>query len=219
MWKITNVALGMLVVTGPPSAGCSSDVDGGAPGNSGSSNGAEPSPSGGASGSSGTMAGDGPKGPNAKGSGGIAADCANGDEGEVVPTSPSELNAWLQQRAYTCWARESMVHDSTGPHGGKVKVFLNAALDTSMKERGEHEHPAGAVAVKELYGSGTETVTGWAVGVKSRASSDGGEGWYWYEVFSTAPGATGAIEGQGNALCSNCHAAGKDFVLVDYPLR
>lgn len=145
---------------------------------------------------------------------GIPADC-KGDEGGAVPTDPTALQTWLATGRYQCWAHESVKHPSGGPHGGDVQTYLNAALDASMKGAGEH--PAGAVAVKELYSSGS-VVTGWAVGVKTQATSDGGRGWYWYEVFGTQPGAN-TIEGQNEAICTNCHKAGKDFVLVPYPLR
>ncbi|MBS2018101.1 MAG: hypothetical protein JST00_34840 [Deltaproteobacteria bacterium] len=155
-----------------------------------------------------------PSTPAPEGGAGIPADC-KGDEGGAVPTEPTALQAWLATRRYECWARESAKHPSAGPHGGDVRTYLNAALDASMKGTGEH--PAGAVAVKELYSSGA-TVTGWAVGVKTQAASDGGKGWYWYEVFGTQPGAN-TIEGQNEAICTNCHKAGKDFVLVPYPLR
>jgi hypothetical protein len=150
-------------------------------------------------------------------SSGLGADCAGGDEGGPVPAAPGALNEWLQRRAYICWARESRVHPSAGPHGGNVRVYLNRALDDSLRTSGSH--PSGSVAVKELYGSGTSTLTGWAVGVKTQADSAGGRGWYWYEVFQPTPGATGAIEGQNRAICSNCHSGGDDFVLVPYPLR
>lgn len=61
-------------------------------------------------------------------------------------------------------------------------------------------------------------MTGWAVSVKTQASSASGQGYYWYESFGVTPGAS-TIEGQGVALCVNCHSAGKDYVLIPYPLR
>ena len=149
------------------------------------------------------------------------SDCAHAEHAEPAPTTPSALNAWLQQKTYRCWAKESEIHPSDGPHGGNVRVFLNETLDRSLRSTdASTEHPQGSVAVKELWGSGTTALTGWAVGVKTAATSDGGAGWYWYEVFSTAPNASGAIEGQNKPLCSGCHASGgRDFVLIAYPLR
>lgn len=149
------------------------------------------------------------------GAGGVPASCA-GDEGGTVPTSAVPLQAWLAKRAYRCWAHESVQHKSTGPHGGEVKAFLNAKLEGSMK--GTAEHAEGAVAVKEFFATGGTEVTGWAVLVKTQASSASGQGFYWYETFGTTPGAS-TIEGQGKALCVGCHSGGKDFVLTPYPLR
>ncbi len=111
---------------------------------------------------------------------------------------------------------KSIVHASTGPHGGNVRTYLNAKLEASMKAGGTHTKDAASV--KELYGSGTTTVTGWAVMVKTQDASASGQGFYWYEVFSTQPGA-GALEGQGKKLCVDCHAGGKDYVLAPFPLQ
>jgi hypothetical protein len=72
--------------------------------------------------------------------------------------------------------------------------------------------------VKELYGNGTTTVTGWAVAVKTGVRSDDGAGWYWYEVLSTRAGASPVADGNGVSLCTGCHAGGKDYVLTP-PLR
>jgi hypothetical protein len=149
---------------------------------------------------------------------GIAASC-NGDEGGVVPANAKDLNAWLQKRAYKCWAHESAPHTSAGPHGGKVQTYLNAALDGSLAKSGEH--PQGAVAVKELYGSDPASgITGWAVGVKTQAASAGGDNWFWYEVFTSAPSDTAPYASLGASICKNCHAGSDhDFVLTTYPLR
>lgn len=150
---------------------------------------------------------------------GVAADCANGDEGAVAPvTSGAELNAWLQMKTYSCWARESQVHASTGPHGGNVRTYLNKTLASSLAG-GAAENAEGSVAVKAFFGNGKETVTGWAVGVKTQSSSANGQGWYWYEIFNASPGAAAAAAGQGTSLCSNCHRGGRDYVLTPFPLR
>jgi len=189
----------------PSSSGSSSSSTGGTSGTQGTSSGS--SGTSGASGTSGTS--------GTSTSAQVPANC-NGDEGGPVPSEPNALGAWLRTGKYKCWTHESAKHPSTGPHGGDIQTYLNASLDASMKGTGEH--PQGAVAVKELYSSGT-TVTGWAVGVKTQAASAGGAGWYWYEVFGTQPGAS-TIEGQNKSLCTNCHAAGgRDFVLIPYPLR
>lgn len=134
----------------------------------------------------------------------------------AVPTEPAALQAWLAARSYEEWQAERAPHPSSGPHGGKVRTFVSASLAGSLAAG--VDHPRGAAAVKELYGSGAE-VTGWAVSVKLADDSADGDGWYWYEVFSTAPGAPADYAGVGLDLCSDCHVAGEDYVLIPYPLQ
>lgn len=136
--------------------------------------------------------------------------------GDAVPSAPAALLEWLRARSYASYRGESSVHASSGPHGGNVRTFVNAKLAASLDASGEH--PEGSVAVKELYGSGTTDVTGWAVMIKTQPESAAGAGFYWYEVFGTEPGAS-AIEGQGKGLCVDCHAGGRDFFLTPFPLR
>lgn len=98
-----------------------------------------------------------------------------------------------------------------------MRTFLSPGLLASLQQ-GDSAYPKEATAIKELYGSGN-SVTGWAVGIKLANDSDGGRAWYWYEVFSTQPGARPAFVGRGLPLCSNCHRDGRDYVLTPYPLQ
>lgn len=137
----------------------------------------------------------------------------------AAQAAPSDFRQLLQTRAYAGWQKESKVHRSAGPHGGNVRTYFNDALFASLSS-GAKEHPKGSIAVKELYSSGTETVTGWAVMEKTEDSSNDGSGWYWYEIFSTEPNAGGTIEGQGKSLCVSCHeGSSRDFVLAPFPLQ
>jgi len=114
----------------------------------------------------------------------------------------------IRSRAYLAWQKESKVHPSTGPHGGNVRTYVNDSLFASLSA-GSTEHPKGSIAVKELYGSGTSEVTGYAVMQKND------DGWYWYEDFGG-----GAIEGQNRALCVNCHSGStRGLVLAPFPLQ
>lgn len=133
-----------------------------------------------------------------------------------VPLEASALHTYLRGGTYRQWVGESQLHPSTGPHGGRVRTYLSPGLLASLTS--SSAHPKDAVAIKELYGSGT-TVTGWAVGAKLQADSSNGAGWYWYEVFSVQPGAQPAFSGRGLALCSNCHSSGRDYVLTPFPLQ
>ncbi len=133
-----------------------------------------------------------------------------------VPLDAAALHEYLRGGAYRQWAGESAPHRSTGPHGGDVRTFVSPGLSASLQAGAAH--PKDATAIKELYGSG-DSVTGWAVGIKLAGDSDGGKAWYWYEVFSTQPGASPGFAGQGLPLCSNCHRDGRDYVLTPFPLQ
>ncbi len=69
-------------------------------------------------------------------------------------------------------------------------------------------------AVKELFGMG-ETVRGWAVSLKLDGTSAGGSRWYWFEYFDGRV----VADARGAPLCAGCHAAGRDFVLIPWPLQ
>lgn len=134
-------------------------------------------------------------------------------DASLPPTEVAALRAWLQAGSYLDWSAESGPHPSAGPHGGKVRTFLNPALFASLSAA-DVQHPAGAAAVKELYFSG-ETVRGWAVMVKQQADSDRGRGWYWFEDF----GSGNPFAGVGLGACTGCHSAGRDFVRIPFPLQ
>jgi hypothetical protein len=139
------------------------------------------------------------------GDGGVVAE-------ELPPTNAAELRTWLEAGMYTSWAAESGPHDSTGPHFGDVRTFVNAVLDASLRD-GNTEHPMGSASVKELYGSGA-SIRGYSVMVKTEAGS-GGARWWWYERFNASTYAAS----QGDANCVPCHSAGRDHFLSPYPLQ
>ena len=129
------------------------------------------------------------------------------------PTRRGELGEWLEAGSYLGWAAESAPHPSSGPHFGNVRVYVNDRLLDSL-QRGLASHPSGAATVKELYASGT-ALLGWSVMVKVQDDSDGGRGWYWYERFND----TQYANGRGEGLCTGCHAAGRDFIRIPFPLQ
>jgi hypothetical protein len=120
---------------------------------------------------------------------------------------------WLEAESYSAWTAESAIHDSTGPHFGNVRTFINTALHESL-EAGNTEHPMGAAAVKELYGMNGANIRGWSVMVKTEAGS-GGARWWWYERY----GQTTYAASQGDDGCVPCHEAGTDHFLSPYPLQ
>lgn len=147
----------------------------------------------------------------------VVHDAASEQPSVDVPTEPARLQAWLVAGHYKAWAHESKAHPSEGPHGDAVKTFLSPSLAASLAKGGDH--PRGVVAVKELYTGKKLAHTGWAVSVKLEPQSDSGRKWYWYEVFSTKPGAKPAYAGIGEELCRECHeGGGTDQVLIGFPL-
>lgn len=132
----------------------------------------------------------------------------------TTPTSASELEAYLPSRPYADWPAESAAHQSTGPHGGRVRTWLSPTANASLTA-GNSTHTFDSVLVKELYGSNTDgTLIGYAVMVKIKEGA-ADDSWYWYESFTNGA----KYEGVGLALCANCHRAGRDFVLTPFPLQ
>lgn len=134
--------------------------------------------------------------------------------GETPPPLGGEaLKKWLEAGHYKSWKAESVIHDSEGPHFGRVRAFLNPALFDSMTANND-DHPVGSVAVKELYENGDE-VKGWAVAIKNTLQEGGGSNWYWYENYKDET----IEDGQGVFLCKACHFPGQDYVLTPFPLQ
>jgi len=151
------------------------------------------------------------------GTGAGTAGQGGGASTDVPPTEQNAIFEWLKAGSYAGWSAESGPHPSAGPHGGEVRTFVNPALLGSLTA-GDAAHPKGAAAVKELYGSG-DTITGWAVSLKTADDSAGGQGFYWYEVLSTTDPSSPVAAGNGVPLCFGCHAGGADHVLTPFPLQ
>jgi hypothetical protein len=141
---------------------------------------------------------------------------AHAEVGDLPPTEGVALLKWLQAGSYRKWPKESAPHRSMGPHKVLVITYLNATLDRSLEAKAA-THPKGSAAVKELLDE-VGKLAGWAVSVKSSVESEGGKGWYWYELFGTTSSGSVVSQAHGEPLCSGCHARGRDFVLISHPL-
>jgi hypothetical protein len=146
----------------------------------------------------------------------LVAPPAHAQAGDVPPTEAAALLTWLQSGAYKAWPKESAPHRSMGAHQTLVLTYISPALDKSLGGKAP-THPKGAAAVKELLDAGGK-LTGWAVSVKTSADSDGGKGWFWYEILGTTAGSQMVANGPGVPLCVGCHARGRDAVLTEHPL-
>lgn len=145
----------------------------------------------------------------------LAASSALAQTAATPPTESAALLKWLQAGRYKAWPKESAPHRSMGPHQALVITYLSPALDQSMTAKST-SHPRGSAAVKELLDA-TGKPSGWAVSVKTAAASDGGKGWYWYEILG-ASGGNVVAQANGVPLCVGCHARGRDFELIPHPL-
>lgn len=132
----------------------------------------------------------------------------------AIPQDELKLLDWLRAGHYKSWQAASARVQSQGPHFGNVRTYFNDALATSHGANAP-DHPAGAAAVKELYGPDGDTVRGWAVSIKLEADSADGANWFWYETYSNVVYANSA----GAPLCVGCHRGGRDFVLVPLQLQ
>jgi hypothetical protein len=143
-----------------------------------------------------------------------AGTAALGQNDDVPPLKRKRLLAWLQEGSYRAtYVAEPAVHPSGGPHGGNVRTYYNSILVEDLAA-GRTTFRRGATMVKELYFSGTDEVVGYAVMSKVRRRSGAeGQGWLWLESFD---GVNADFFGRGVRLCSDCHAAGTDFLLSPF---
>lgn len=147
---------------------------------------------------------------------------------QAPPTGRTAIDSWLTAGSYKAWTCEPGVHASRdpSPHGFN-RICSNDVI--SGAATGTTEWPQGAAAVKELYASMTATTPiGFAVYLKTAATSAGGANWYWYEhvpADSAVPhDANGTVAdgagGSGTAMtiCVGCHvAAGTDAAHTPSP--
>lgn len=134
-----------------------------------------------------------------------------------VPVDKTKLFAYLKSGAYKQFKyQESEKHPSAGPHtqlGLPVQVYYNDKISASIKAKNE-QHPVGSAIVKEMFDA-ENVLAGWAVMVKTEPKSDGGKGWFWYEVTSTTDKDALAAIGNGVPGCQSCHTVGSDMVRSD----
>jgi hypothetical protein len=146
-----------------------------------------------------------PKGPNPQ-----------GDAQTPPSTNGDDVEAWLEKGEYKRWACEKQEHPQmkVSPHG--YNLVCSNDLAAGFAGDVTDERPVGTASVKELYDDASKLV-GYAVGVKVKATSDAGGGWYWYERISgpdnkkTVPADGLGDTGTAKSICTACHsAAGAD---------
>lgn len=147
-------------------------------------------------------------------------DGAPGDAQTPPTTNGADVEAWLEKGDYKKWTCETAEHSQlkVSPHGHN-RVCSNDLASNFTGGIGD-ERPVNTASVKELYDDASKLV-GYAVGVKIRAQSAGGDAWYWYErvpLDSAAPHDKNGVvadglgrKGAANSICVGCHTgAGSD---------
>ena len=141
-------------------------------------------------------------------------------------TGGAAVEAWVKDGSYKGWKCEPSVHPSRNPSPhGMNRICSN---DLTAAFTGTGERPLGSAGVKELYDATGKTIVGVAVYVKTKATTDGGSSWYWYErvpLESEAPhDAKGVVadglgaSGPAKEICVGCHAgAGSDAAHTPTP--
>lgn len=135
--------------------------------------------------------------------------CGNGAGGDaeveaLTQTVQDELDA-----GYEGWGQladfEGIV-ESESVHGSHVQMWFNDdALGTIEAAAGE-DLPAGSMIVKQGYNDADGT----DLGNLTVMYKDADFGWFWY-----SESADGEVLEAGDVdMCSGCHSAGQDMVLV-----
>ncbi len=147
------------------------------------------------SGDPGTEDGDGP------------ADDGGPATGALPKRDAASVAAWLSTGEYLTWRCEDASHPARPGSGhSRNRICSNEQIATTPAGT---VFPVGAATVKELL-DGSDAILGYAFMEKS-GPSDGGRGWYWYEVIGSSTYAAS----YGSSLCSGCHrGAAHDFVFT-----
>jgi hypothetical protein len=129
-------------------------------------------------------------------------------DGAVMGTRTAASTAkWLATGEYLTWQCEEATHPARPGSGhARNRICSNDLLSTTPDGA---PFPVGSATVKELL-DGSDHIIGYAFMEKAGAS-DGGRGWYWYEVV----GASTYAASYGSSLCAGCHrGAAHDFVFT-----
>lgn len=132
------------------------------------------------------------------------------DPAQVATRTSAEVRAWLATGEYLTWPCENESHPARPGSGhARNRICNNDRVATTPAGT---PFPIGAASVKELL-DGSDAIVGYAFAEKAR-ESDGGRGWYWYEVVGNSTYAAS----YGAPLCTGCHeAAGHDFLFTVVP--
>jgi hypothetical protein len=161
-------------------------------------------------------------GASSAGSGAGDPAAAGAAEGGAVaaleaPDEAQALVAFLEAKQYAEWPKEAEYHLSAGPHGESVRTYYSPKAAAALND-GAPTFPAGAASVKELTSGGS--LYGYSVWVKVQDATDGGNGFFWYELIHRGGGKDTVYgNARGSSDCVGCHSAGKDYSLSTLPFE
>lgn len=123
-----------------------------------------------------------------------------GNDGAEIEVSHAGIRTYMTGGAYRSWMAEPAVHESSqnSPHG-KVRVYFN---NTSYEGLKANTLPlaVGSMIVKDLFQADGVTLSGYAVMMKTSASS-----WTWWEAFTNNLDSP-IVFGVDTATCRGCHS-------------
>ncbi len=146
------------------------------------------------------------------GTGGATATGGGAGDAQNPPiTNGADVEAWLKTGAYKSWKCEAAPHPQVkvSPHG--MNRVCSNDLAAGFTGAVGTERPVKTASVKELYDDASKLV-GYAVAVKTKATTDAGGSWYWYERTPMGTVADGlGSSGAPKTICVGCHVgAGTD---------
>ncbi|MFO0666812.1 MAG: hypothetical protein U0174_22870 [Polyangiaceae bacterium] len=142
-------------------------------------------------------------------------------DAETPPTGrAADIQSWITKGTFEAWACETTVGN---PGPGSPHERSRGCENAKMAAQGKSisEYPVGSAAVRELYDSTGEVVTGHVISVHVKAGKSP-DTWFWYEEKKgTVTMKSLGTEGEpAHATCNACHvAAGNGYEGHDFVFR
>lgn len=131
-------------------------------------------------------------------------------EEEAEEQANKDLYCEIGKSGFSYYAGTQQIVEGAGSAHGFIKVRFNsiaaAALDSSGKLPAGGVFPAGAVIVKEIYGSISGGLNYYAIMKKSGSDKNAGAGWLWGE-YKQGGDVVFSVAKKGNG-CISCHSSG-----------
>jgi hypothetical protein len=128
-----------------------------------------------------------------------------GDAQNPPTESAAALSAWLDKGEYKNWKCEASANTKTEGDAAIHVHGMTRVCSNDVLANGTAPWAKGAASVKEIWKDGA--IVGLDAYVKTKADSEAGQSFYYYNGTPESVGTGGA----GRSECSTCHsAAGSD---------